>query len=310
MSGKKLIVVTGATGAQGGSVVRFLLEDGSFQVRAVTRNADSEKAKELAAKGVEVVTGNLNDIESVKKAFTGAYGVFGVTSFWDRVEGGGSEKEIAHGKNLVDAAKATNISHFVWSTLNNSAPVHAAHWDSKALVDDYLKASGVPRTSLYTACYYENFTTFARLTTNADGALEANWGPINWSDGPLGAYSVEDTGAFVLHAFKNPNEWIGKDIPLIAEIITARSIVKTFSEVLGKPIKLIEVSKEDFENAQHIPQLQELYRNNKWFYINEGNPNRDFALTKKIYPQVQSFETWAKAHINQITPQSGGSQWN
>ncbi|TDL19695.1 NAD-binding protein [Rickenella mellea] len=302
MSGKKVIVVTGATGAQGGSVVRFLLEDGTFSVRGVTRNANSDKAKELAAKGVEVVTANLHDIESVKKAFTGAYGVFGVTNFWDPNEGG-SEKEIAQGKNLVDAAKATGISHFVWSTLDNTAPIHAVHWDSKAQVDDYLKASGVPRTSLYTAFYYENFATFFKLAKNADGGLEANWPPVMLSDGPLGMYAVEDTGAWVLEAFKNPTEWVGKDIRVIAEVVTPRAAAKTLSDILGKPVKLAEVNEEAFESTKDIPQLKELYYNNKWFYHNKGSPNRDPEQTRKIYPKVQSFETWAKAHINELVPQ-------
>lgn len=302
MSGKKVIVVTGATGQQGGSVVRFLLEDGTFSVRALTRNADSDQAKELAAKGVEVVTGNLHDVEGLKKAFTGAYGVFGTTNFWDPKEGG-YEKEIQQGKNLIDAAKAANVSHFVWSTLEDTDPIKVPHFDSKARIDDYLQASGVPRTSLYTSFYYENFTGWFKLSKNAEGGIEANWPPIFLSDGPIPAFAVADTGAFALGAFKNPKEWIGKDIGAVAEIITPRGVVKTLSEISGKPIKLTEIDQAAFEKSKEIQGLHEFHLNMKWFYYKNGNPGRDFEQTKKLYPQVQSFETWAKAHINEIIPQ-------
>ncbi len=127
---------------------------------------------------------------------------------WDPKDGG-VEKEITQGKNLVDAAKATNVSHFVWSTLEDTSPIKVPHFDSKARIDDYLKESGVPRTSLCTSFYYENFTWWFKLTKNAEGVVEANWPPILLSDAPIPCYAVEDTGAWVLQAFKDSNEWIG-----------------------------------------------------------------------------------------------------
>lgn len=179
MSEKKIIVVTGSTGVQGGSVARFLLEDGKFAVRAITRDIQKPAAKgmtliqaclyikcvftnelELARKGAEVVQADLRNLESLKTAFEGAYGVFAVTNcmsyrtlfaihqlirlVWE--PGVGSEGEILQGKNMVDAAKATGIKHFVWSTLDSSE-FKAEHWESKAVVNEYLKASQVPRTS-------------------------------------------------------------------------------------------------------------------------------------------------------------------
>src|SRR5690348_10384936 len=119
MADKKIIAVLGATGAQGGGLVRAILNDpeGGFAVRALTRNANSDKAKELAALGAEIIEADVDDVESLKKAFAGAYGAFCVTFFWDHFS---PEKETAQVKNMAEAAKAEGVQHVVWSTLEDT----------------------------------------------------------------------------------------------------------------------------------------------------------------------------------------------
>ncbi|KAH8109509.1 NmrA-domain-containing protein [Phellopilus nigrolimitatus] len=286
---KPLIAVTGATGAQGGSVVKYLLEDPNrmFRVRALTRNVDSLKAKELAARGVEVVRADIDDEKSVKAAFQGAHGVFGLTNYWETMS---TEKEIIQGRTLVNAALAAGVKHFVWSTLDHTKNPEVVYWNSKAAVDDYLKESRLSRTSLYTSFYFENFLTFPLLMfkKSEDGTVVADW-PDILTDGPIGGYCVSETGAYVLEAFKNPGEWIGKDIRILSEIFTPRSFVQTVSEVTGRKIELRETVKEGFD-----PEKKQV--NMGWFYKHDGNPDRDPVLTERINPSRKGMRAFVEAN--------------
>ncbi|HET7101492.1 MAG TPA: NmrA family NAD(P)-binding protein, partial [Terriglobia bacterium] len=132
MADEKIILVTGATGAQGGGVVRHLLKGGKFKIRCLTRKPESEKASALVQAGTEIVRGDLGNPESLQAAMKGCYGVFGVTNFWEHFE-----KEAFHGKNLVDAVKKAGIKHFVFSTLpsvrkHSEGKLEVPHFDLKA----------------------------------------------------------------------------------------------------------------------------------------------------------------------------------
>ncbi|KAH8109396.1 NmrA-like protein, partial [Phellopilus nigrolimitatus] len=155
---KPLIAVTGATGLQGGSVARALLADGAFRVRALTRNPDAPTARELRAAGAEVVFADYADAPSLHAAFRGAHGVFGVTNFWESMS---EAQEVREGTALVDAARACGVAHFVWSTVPAATSPPVPHWSSKARINAHLLASGVPRTSLHTTFYLENFLRVA-----------------------------------------------------------------------------------------------------------------------------------------------------
>lgn len=296
-----LIVVCGATGQQGSSVIRFLSKDGGFNIRGITRNSNSASAKALATEGIEVVEADNHNPESLRAAFKGAYGVFGVTNYWEKMD---ADSEIQQGKAIVDAAKAEGVKHFVWSTLEDPKQVKVAHWTSKAKINEYLIASGVPRTSLYTSMYYENYAHMLTVKKEETGQLVANW-PLVATDGPAVSFSVEDIGGFALEAFKHPNKWIGKDMPVAGEIITPRHVVQTLSELSKKPIKLVEVSMEQFDNMDVTPQMEDMWKNMKYFYVNDGNPKdcpRDLELSKQAYPGVQTFRMWAEKHLSELIP--------
>ena len=168
----KIIAVVGATGVQGGGLARAILADPSsgFSVRAITRDPNKDNAKALAAKGAEVVSANLDDVESLKRAFAGAHGVFGVTNFWEHFS---AEKEKAQAKNIAEAAKAAGVKHVVWSTLEDTRQFMTAddkrmpmlqekyrvpHFDAKAEANAYF--SGVPATMLDTSFYWDNLFMF------------------------------------------------------------------------------------------------------------------------------------------------------
>ncbi|KAJ7677036.1 NAD(P)-binding protein [Mycena polygramma] len=178
-----IITIFGATGTQGSAVLDAILADGRYTPRAVSRSLDSDGSKALIAKGVEVVVGNLFDKESLKKAIHGSEAVFGVTNFWDPAVFSGDDAtgkgEIVQGKNLVDAAKEAGVKFFIWSSLPNVAKLsnglykHVYHYDNKAAIDEYLKASGVPYAVLQTGWFAENLWKLGSLTKADAGYIIA-----------------------------------------------------------------------------------------------------------------------------------------
>ena len=172
MTDKKTIVVVGATGAQGGGLVRAIVADGEFTARAVTRNAGSDKAQALVDIGAEVVAADVDDIQSLKRAFDGAYGAFCVTFFWEHFS---PEKELAQAQSMAEAAKYTGVQHVIWSTLEDTRKwipldedrmptlmekYKVPHFDAKGEANGLFTDVGVPTTFLQTCAYWENFIYF------------------------------------------------------------------------------------------------------------------------------------------------------
>src|ERR1700704_2813417 len=206
MPDKKIIAVVGATGAQGGGLVPAILNDptGGFAARAITRDANSDKAKALAKAGADVVSASVDDVESLKKAFRGAYGAFCVTFYWEHLSPG---KESGHAKNLAEAAKAEKLQHVIWSTLEDTRKwvplsdgrmptLHdnykVPHFDSKGSSDRFFTDAGVPTTFLLTAFYWDNFINFGMgPKPGPDGKLTLT---IPMGDKKLPGIAAEDIG--------------------------------------------------------------------------------------------------------------------
>ncbi|KAG8830624.1 NmrA-like domain-containing protein 1 [Serendipita sp. 400] len=249
---KPIIVVFAATGKSGAGMVEAILKDGTFQARAITRNPESSSAKALAAKGVEVVKADLSDPSTLAPAMEGAYGVFGVTDFWQAFMA-----EEQQGKDMVDAAKQAGVKHFVWTTLDYS-DWHVPHFETKARVDDYLKSSGVPRTSLYLSFFAENLYKSSMLPFKRGEDGKVKFQAIPKTDGPLPIIAASDIGYWALAVFKNPEEWIGKDFKLCTEWLTPREIVKLVEEAIGEPISVDEVDANKWKAMEENKQLHEL----------------------------------------------------
>src|SRR4026207_2441059 len=200
----KVIAVLGSTGGQGGGLCRAILADPSsgFSGRAVTRDPNKDKAKALAAAGAEVVQGDLDDVESLKKAFAGAHGVYGVTNFWEHFSG---EKEKAQAKNIADAAKAAGVKHVIWSTLEDTRKLmspddtrmpmlqekyRVPHFDAKA--DANAAFSGLPATSLVTSFYWDNLYLFGLAPKKDDKGVYSWTFPMG--EAKLPGIAAEDIG--------------------------------------------------------------------------------------------------------------------
>lgn len=256
MSTTKTILVVGASGQQGGSVAKYLLEDGTFKVRCLLRNIESDAAKKFFNDGAELVKGNLNSVESLVKAMQGCYGVFGVTNFWDPSIG--FDGEIKHGKNMADACQQAGVQCFVFSTLDGNSNV--PHFESKFQVEQYAKTR-VPTISLVTSFYFENFTTFFPPKLEGD---ELVFSVPQQAETMVPMYSVADTGGWVVEAFKHPELYINKDIDARGQYISYPELVETFSRVTGQKARFNQLDLDTFRGFG-FPGAEELALNFKFF---------------------------------------------
>jgi uncharacterized protein YbjT (DUF2867 family) len=290
MNNKQLVLVTGATGAQGGSVARALLEDGKFAVRVLTRNAKSEKALALQRAGAEVVEGNMEDIESLLQAMKDCYAVFGVTSFWEHFE-----KEYDHGKNLINAAHQSGIKHFILHTLPDYNKLSGGkfpvpHYDLKAALQEYTVSLGIPATFVHMGFYYENFLGFFPLHPNGDGSF---WFGFPQGDARLAATSVEDTGGVIATILDHPDMYIGRTVYVVGADDTCEQYAAAMRKVLGRNIQYKYIPRDEYA-AQGFPCAEECA--NMFEVQRLYVPNRQLGLIESygLNPSMQTFEAWVK----------------
>jgi len=301
---KKVIAVIGSTGSQGGGLVRAILSDpnGGFAARAVTRDPNKDKAKALAGSGAEVVQANLDDVESLKKAFAGAYGVFGVTNFWEHFS---AEKEKTQAKNIADAAKAAGVKHVIWSTLEDTRKLmkpddkrmpmlqekyRVPHFDAKAEADAYF--SGLPATLLVTTFYWDNLYMFG-LAPKKDETGVYSW-TFPMGDAKLGGIAAEDIGKCAYGIFKAGPQYIGKTVGITGENLTMKEMGEKLSKGLGiGPVKYNAVDPNTyrgfgFPGADEMGNMFQVYCD----FEKECLAARSAEVAKQLNPQLQSFDQW------------------
>ena len=313
MTDKKIIAVVGATGAQGGGLVRAILADrnGSFAVRALTRQADSEKGRALAAAGAEVVSADLDDQASLERAFAGAYGAFGVTNYWEHFS---PEKELAQAANLARAAKAAGVKHVIWSTLEDTrrwVPLDdqrmptlmdkykVPHFDAKGEADQLFRDLGVPTTFLLTAFYWDNMIHFGSGPQKGpDGRLALAF-PMD--DKKLPAIAVEDIGKAAYTIFQRGDEFIGRTVGIAGEHLSGAEMAAAMSRALDREIGFNPVPPEvyrgfGFPGADDLGNMFQFKRDFNDYY--RGVRSVDFS--RSLNPELQSFETWLARHKDEI----------
>ncbi|CEL58693.1 NmrA-like family domain-containing protein 1 OS=Bos taurus GN=NMRAL1 PE=2 SV=1 [Rhizoctonia solani AG-1 IB] len=290
---KPLVVVCGATGAQGSSVVEHLLQDGGYRVRALTRNPDGAPAQKLNLQGVETVKCDFGSLEQVVIAFQGAYAVYGVTNFWEH----GEEAEIQQGKNLADAAKTCGVRHFIWPSLPHVPIIEPRHWESKITVEKYLNEIGIPTTVLLTPFFFENLYRVLPIMRLTDGTLCLDW---FWpSETLIPSFSAEDIGAWVLIALKNPKTWVGRRLGICVQKLTPRDYASTLTEALNIPVTLREVSEGQFEAVRpHVPD--DLWLNMKAFWDHPELWKDAIEPCRKLHPRAQTLKRYIENHREAI----------
>lgn len=308
----KVIAVIGSTGSQGGGLCRAILADpaGGFSCRAITRKPDSDKAKALAAAGAEVVVADIDDVESLKKAFAGAYAVYGVTNFWEHFS---AAKEKTQAQNIAAAAKAAGVQHIVWSTLEDTRQWMPAadtrmpmlqevyrvpHFDAKAEADAFF--AGLPVTFLRTSFYWDNLYMFGLAPKKGDD------GQYSWAF-PLGnakmaGIGAEDIGRCAYGIIKGGAQYIGKTVGITGENLTVDEMGAKLSAGLG--IGAVKYNAVDanvyrswgFPGADEMGNMFQVYRDFEGPFL----ANRSAATAKALNPQLMDFSAWIQANKSKI----------
>jgi uncharacterized protein YbjT (DUF2867 family) len=305
MTEKKIIAVMGATGAQGSGLVRAILNDkeSGFAVRALTHNVNSDKARELAEMGAEVVFADLDDPQSLENAFAGAYGAFCVTFFWAHFS---PDKEKAGARAMAEALAKAGVKHAIWSTLedtrkfiplaDNRMPVlmgqyKVPHFDAKEESNEFFIQACVPTTFLYTAFYWENFIYFgAGPQKGPDGKLYLT---MPMGDKRLPGIASEDIGKCAYGIFKQGSELIGKKVYIAGEHLSGVQMAASLSKATGKEILYNDVDPDvyrgfGFPGADEMGNMYQFKRDCNEYYCGI----RDLDYARKLNPGLQTFEQW------------------
>jgi len=313
MNTKKTIVVVGATGAQGGGLLQAILNDPDheFNVRAITRDVSTDKAKELARLGAEVVAADVDDPESLKKAFQGAFGAFCVTFFWNHFS---PEKEQANAKAMAEAAKYAGIKHVIWSTLDDTRKLipltddrmptlmgkyKVPHFDAKGEANHYFTDLGLPVTLLNTVFYWDNFIHFGLgPKMGPDGKLAIT---MPMGDKKLPGIAAADIGKSALGIFKAGSKYIGKTVGIAGEHLTGKQMADGFARVLGKEVVYNDIPPEvyrsfGFPGAEDMGNMFQFKRD----FEKEYCKSRDVELTRTLNPSLLTFDKWLVQNKKQI----------
>ena len=313
MSDKKIIAVVGATGAQGGGLVRAILNDpgGGFAARALVRNIKSEKAEALAKLGAEVVAADVDDPESLKRAFAGAYGAYCVTFFWAHFS---PEKEFAEAKSMAAAAEANGLTHVIWSTLEGTrqwvpltddrmptlqGKYKVPHFDGKADANHLFTDAGVPTTFLLTSFYWENFIYLGMgPKKGADGQFAIR---LPMGDKMLPGIAAEDIGKCAYGVFKRGPEFIGKTVAIAGEKLTGKQMAAAFSQAMSQPVHYNEISPETyrglgFPGADDLGNMFQFKRDFEDYFSGVRSP----AFSRDLNPSLLDFKTWLAHNLSAI----------
>jgi uncharacterized protein YbjT (DUF2867 family) len=308
----KIIAVVGATGVQGGGLARAILADpgSGFSVRAITRDPNKDNAKALAAKGAEVVSANLDDVESLKKAFAGAHGVFAVTNFWEHFS---AEKEKAQAKNIADAAKAAGVKHVIWSTLEDTRTFMSAddkrmpilqekyrvpHFDAKAEANAFF--SGVPATMLITSFYWDNLYMFGLAPKKGDDGQYAWAFPMG--NAKLAGIAGEDIGKCALGIFKGGDQYIGKTVGIAGEFLTIDQMGQSLAKNLGLGSVKYNAVEPDVYRSWGFPGADEMgnmFQADRDFE-KQMMANRNLEEARKLNPALQTFDQFVNKNRDKI----------
>jgi len=313
MAEKKLITVIGATGAQGGGLVRAILDDpdGEFRVRAVTRDPSSDKAKALAERGAEVVAADIDDVESLKRAFDGAYGAYCVTFYWAHLS---PEKEANEARNMAMAAKEAGVEHVIWSTLEDTrqwVPLDddrmptlmekykVPHFDAKGASDRVFAEMGVPTTYLLTSFFWDNLIHFGMGPQKGDnGSLSF---ALPMGDKKLPGIAAEDIGRCALGIFKRGSELIGKKVGITGQQLTGQEMADALSEALDAEVSYSAVPFDvyrsfDFPGADDLGNMFQFKHDFQESFCGA----RDVEFSRSLNPALKSFSDWLAENKERI----------
>ncbi len=279
----KIVLVTGATGRQGGAVIRHMLSKG-WKLRALTRKPASGAAQDLARQGVELVQGDLEDPPSIERAVRGTYGIYSVQDFWSV----GAKREIRQGRNLADAAKRAGIGHFIYSSVGGAERNSGIdHWESKWEIEQHIRKLGLPATVLRPVAFMENYYVDQVEIGILKGKLTD---PVR-ADKPYQTIAIDDIGGFVALAFERPGDFVGAELEIAGSELTNRETAQVFSRVLGKEVTFRKLPLP----VVRLVLGKEFHQMFRWF--NEAGFKADIPELRRRYPEIclKTLEDWLRA---------------
>lgn len=313
MAQKKIVAVVGATGAQGGGLIRAILKDagGAFSARALTRSTESEKAKALAKLGAEVVATNIDDEGSLKEAFRGAYAAYCVTFFWEHFS---PEREMVQAASMARAAKASGLKHVIWSTLedtrqwipltDNRMPTlmgkyKVPHFDAKGEANRIFLENDVPTTFLLTSFYWDNFIGFGMGPAKGPGGQLVITLPMG--DAKLPGIAAEDIGKCAYGIFLEGRDTVGKTIGIAAEHLTGKEIAAAFTRTLNRNVAYNAISPDEYRNlgfpgAQDLGNMFQFKRD----FTDMFCKARNIDVARSLNPSIQNFDAWLEQNKARI----------
>ncbi|APR87496.1 hypothetical protein A7982_12845 [Minicystis rosea] len=275
----RIIVVLGATGQQGGATSAHLLRDG-WRVRAIVRDAAAPKARALAAAGIELAVGDLNNRASLDAALRGAYGVFSVQPSAGQPQYGVTvEDEVRLGKSVADAAQAAEVKHFVYTSVDGADNAFgAAHLESKWRVEEHVRALGLRATILRPASFMENFVlpglAFAQGTVVY----------FNAPDRPIPLIAADDIGAVAALAFRDPDAHVGKVRELVSDQLTGAELAAAMSRAVKRDIPYAQFPPEILRQNPALAQVVA--------FAAQYTTKADIAALRRLHPGLLTFEAW------------------
>src|SRR6516162_1086422 len=278
----KTVLVTGATGRQGGAVIRHMLPKG-WKLRALTRKPASHAATELAGQRVEVMQGDLEDAPSLDRACRGIYGIYSVQDFWSV----GAKREVQQGKNLADAAKKAGVHHFVFSSVGGAERnTGIPHWESKWEIEKHIRQLALPATIFRPASFMEMY----HILEVEVGILKGRLADPIRGNKAYQTIATDDIGAFVALAFERPKDFMGLELEIAGSELTNLEATEVFSRVLGKPVRFRKLP---------LPLVRlilgkEFYAMFRWF--NDRGYQADIAGLRRRYPEIHlhTLEEWLR----------------
>jgi len=275
----KVILVTGATGHQGGAALRHLRERG-FGCRALTRDTSKPQARTLINQGVEVVRGDLDDPASLTRALDGVHGVYSVQSLES-----GIDAEIRQGIHLTDAAKRSRITHFVYSSVVAADQgTGIPHFDSKFQIENHLRGTGLHYTIVRPVFFMENWLGMRESIEN--GALALPLAP----ETRLQMIAVDDIGGFVAMTFEHSGKWQGRPIEIAGDELSMTELTQALSRAAGREVQYQQIPWEQFESRAG-QEITIMYR---WFQ--DVGYHVDIGAVRQEYPKLTSFDRWLNSN--------------
>jgi uncharacterized protein YbjT (DUF2867 family) len=287
MSNENVVLVTGGTGSQGGATVTHLLAAKKVRVRVLTRNLESPKAKSLAARGVELVKGDFEDVASLGTALAGVSAAFSVQQWTEK---GGTAAEELNGKRFADAVKASGSPHLVYSSAEGvERKSGLGHYESKWAIEQHIRDLKLPATILRPVGFMDALGVPAMQRGLYLGMFRANWGVSH----RVQFVATYDIGWFAARALEDPDRYAGRVIPLAGDELNVADMIRTFKTVIGHKPWVAPIP--TFVAKMMIPkEFADMFR-----WIREKGFEANIAQVRQEYPQLLTFAGWLKKYTDE-----------